>query len=178
MPPPIVPAPITAARRISRTGVSAAMPGIFETARSAKNAWISALHCVDSRHSRNSSRLPRAALFERKPRARSPPLRSPPAEPSGRASSSVPARAPPRKSQDRRSRSLRSRWLRARRRAGPRFRAQTRSRPQQVALDDAVHDPRGQRVSRADRFAEGAHLHRLRESRQPRQPLRARCARE
>ena len=43
MPPPIVPAPITAAFFSSRTGVSSGTSGIFEVWRSAKNMWRSAL---------------------------------------------------------------------------------------------------------------------------------------
>ena len=42
MPPPIVPAPITATFLISRIGVSAGTSGILLAARSAKKAWRSA----------------------------------------------------------------------------------------------------------------------------------------
>ena len=42
MPPPMVPAPITAALLIGRTGVSSGTSGIFEVWRSAKNMWRSA----------------------------------------------------------------------------------------------------------------------------------------
>ncbi len=43
MPPPMVPAPITATVLIARIGVSAGTSGIFAAARSAKKAWRSAL---------------------------------------------------------------------------------------------------------------------------------------
>ena len=43
MPPPIVPAPMMATLLMSRVAVSSGMPGILEAARSAKNAWRSAL---------------------------------------------------------------------------------------------------------------------------------------
>ncbi len=43
MPPPIVPAPITATLRMSRIGVSSGTSGTLDAARSAKNAWRSAL---------------------------------------------------------------------------------------------------------------------------------------
>src|SRR5882762_7905483 len=46
MPPPIVPAPTTAALRISRTGVSSGTPGILVVWRSAKNMWRSAFDSV------------------------------------------------------------------------------------------------------------------------------------
>jgi hypothetical protein len=42
IPPPIVPAPITAAVRMFRIGVSSDTPGIFDAALSAKNACRSA----------------------------------------------------------------------------------------------------------------------------------------
>ena len=42
MPPPIVPAPMTAAVLIGRVGVSSGTSGILAAARSAKNAWRSA----------------------------------------------------------------------------------------------------------------------------------------
>ena len=42
MPPPMVPAPITAAERMGRVGVSSGTSGILEAARSAKKAWRSA----------------------------------------------------------------------------------------------------------------------------------------
>ncbi len=45
MPPPIVPAPMTAARTIGRTGVSSGTSGIFATCRSAKKEWIAPLLC-------------------------------------------------------------------------------------------------------------------------------------
>ena len=44
MPPPIVPAPMTASLRTSRTGVSAGTSGILVVARSATNACRSARH--------------------------------------------------------------------------------------------------------------------------------------
>ena len=43
MPPPIVPAPITATFLIARSGVSSGTSGILLAARSAKKAWRSAL---------------------------------------------------------------------------------------------------------------------------------------
>ena len=43
MPPPIVPAPITATFLMSRVGVSAGTSGILLVARSAMKAWRSAL---------------------------------------------------------------------------------------------------------------------------------------
>ena len=46
MPPPMVPAPSTAAFFTSRTGVSSGTSGIFEVWRSAKNAWRSAFDSV------------------------------------------------------------------------------------------------------------------------------------
>ena len=65
MPPPIVPAPTTAARRIGMRGVSLAMPGILATSRSPKKTWISAFDWSEKRHSRKSSRFALAALGER-----------------------------------------------------------------------------------------------------------------
>ncbi len=44
MPPPMVPAPITATALISRWGVSAGTSGILEAARSAMNRWRSERH--------------------------------------------------------------------------------------------------------------------------------------
>ncbi len=44
MPPPMVPAPMTASFFTARTGVSAGTSGIFVVARSAMKAWRSALH--------------------------------------------------------------------------------------------------------------------------------------
>ena len=65
MPPPIVPAPTTAAWRIGMRGVSLAMPGTLATSRSAKKTWMSAFDWSEKRHSRKSSRLALAALGER-----------------------------------------------------------------------------------------------------------------
>ena len=48
MPPPIVPAPTTAARLMSRAGVSFGMSGTLATSRSAKNRWRSAFDSVDT----------------------------------------------------------------------------------------------------------------------------------
>ena len=56
MPPPIVPAPITAARAIAIAGVSFGTSGTFAASRSAKNMWTSARHSVDVTQSANSSR--------------------------------------------------------------------------------------------------------------------------
>ena len=55
MPPPMVPAPITAAFFTSRTGVSSGTSGIFEVWRSAKNMWRSAF---DSRALRPGASKP------------------------------------------------------------------------------------------------------------------------
>jgi hypothetical protein len=44
MPPPMVPAPMTATEARLRCGVSAGTSGILEVARSARNRWRSALH--------------------------------------------------------------------------------------------------------------------------------------
>ena len=46
MPPPIVPAPMIATFRISRTGVVSGTSGIFAAARSPKNAWRIAFDSV------------------------------------------------------------------------------------------------------------------------------------
>ena len=56
MPPPIVPAPITAADLIERVGVEPGTSGIFDAARSAKNAWRSAFDSVVLTSIVNSSR--------------------------------------------------------------------------------------------------------------------------
>ena len=56
MPPPIVPAPTMAARRMSRAGVSLGTPGTLAASRSAKNRCTSARDSVDTRQSANSSR--------------------------------------------------------------------------------------------------------------------------
>src|SRR5436190_1103056 len=56
MPPPIVPAPTTAARLMSLAGVSLGTSGTFATSRSAKNRWRSALDSVDTTQSANNSR--------------------------------------------------------------------------------------------------------------------------
>ena len=54
MPPPMVPAPMTAADRISRVGVSAGTSGILAAARSPKKMWRSARDSGDSISSMNS----------------------------------------------------------------------------------------------------------------------------
>ncbi len=56
MPPPMVPAPITATLSILRVGVSAGTSGMRDAARSPKNAWRSARDSGDMRSSRNSAR--------------------------------------------------------------------------------------------------------------------------
>ena len=56
MPPPIVPAPTTAARLMSFAGVSFGTSGTFATSRSAKNRWRSAFDSVETTQSANSSR--------------------------------------------------------------------------------------------------------------------------
>ena len=56
MPPPIVPAPITATFLILRCGVSSGTSGILLAARSPKNAWRSALHSGVSISALKSSR--------------------------------------------------------------------------------------------------------------------------
>ncbi len=56
MPPPIVPAPITATFSILRFGVSSGTSGILLAARSPKNAWRSAFASGVSSRPRNSSR--------------------------------------------------------------------------------------------------------------------------
>ncbi len=45
IPPPIVPAPITPTRLMSRSAMSLAMPSIFDALRSAKKMWRSAADC-------------------------------------------------------------------------------------------------------------------------------------
>src|SRR5438552_9148394 len=57
MPPPMVPAPTTAALRISRTGVSSGTPGILVVWRSAKNMWRSAFDSVVLRSEEHTSEL-------------------------------------------------------------------------------------------------------------------------
>jgi len=59
MPPPMVPAPTTAALVTSRTGVSSGTSGILELWRSAKNMWRSAL---DSGPETSLSKLARSSL--------------------------------------------------------------------------------------------------------------------
>jgi hypothetical protein len=56
MPPPMVPAPITATLSSLRLAVSSGTSGIFEAARSAKNAWRSACDSGPIRSSTKSSR--------------------------------------------------------------------------------------------------------------------------
>ena len=56
MPPPIVPAPTTAARRISAAGVSFGTSGTFAASRSAKNRCRSAFDSVETTHFAKSSR--------------------------------------------------------------------------------------------------------------------------
>ena len=56
MPPPIVPAPITATLLIARVGVLSGTSGIFEVARSAMKAWRSALLSGVTSMPRKSSR--------------------------------------------------------------------------------------------------------------------------
>ena len=56
MPPPMVPAPITATFLISRCGVSSGTSGILLAARSPKKAWRSALLSGVSISARKSSR--------------------------------------------------------------------------------------------------------------------------
>ena len=61
MPPPIVPAPITAARWIAAAGVPRGTSGTLTASRSAKNRWRSALDSVETTQSANSSRSRREA---------------------------------------------------------------------------------------------------------------------
>ncbi len=56
MPPPIVPAPITATLRSSRSGVSSGTSAILPAARSPKKAWRSALHSGVHISARKASR--------------------------------------------------------------------------------------------------------------------------
>ncbi len=56
MPPPMVPAPITAAVRMGRVGVSSGTSGIFEAARSARNTCRSAFDSGEPTSSRKSCR--------------------------------------------------------------------------------------------------------------------------
>ena len=56
MPPPIVPAPMTATFLIARIGVSAGTSGILVAARSAKKAWRSAFDSGVSISAMKSSR--------------------------------------------------------------------------------------------------------------------------
>ena len=56
MPPPIVPAPTTAARLMSAVGVSFGTSGTFAASRSAKNRCRSAFDSVETTQSANSSR--------------------------------------------------------------------------------------------------------------------------
>ncbi len=56
MPPPIVPAPTTAARLMSLAGVSFGTSGTLAASRSAKNRWRSAFDSVETTQSANSSR--------------------------------------------------------------------------------------------------------------------------
>ena len=56
MPPPMVPAPISAADLISCVGVSSGTSGILLTCRSAKNRWRSAFDSLVARSFSNSSR--------------------------------------------------------------------------------------------------------------------------
>ena len=60
MPPPMVPAPITAADLMAFTGVSLGTSGILATSRSEKKTWIWALDWVDCMHWPNSSRSRRS----------------------------------------------------------------------------------------------------------------------
>ena len=66
MPPPIVPAP-TIGDALDRRGrdVAAADPAASRHARSAKKTWISALACSERTHSTKELALPAAALVER-----------------------------------------------------------------------------------------------------------------
>src|SRR5882672_3898554 len=56
MPPPMVPAPITAAERMARVGVSSGTSGIFAAARSARNACLSAFDSGELTSSMKSCR--------------------------------------------------------------------------------------------------------------------------
>ncbi len=56
IPPPMVPAPTTAARVMSLAGVSFGTPGTFAASRSAKNRWRSAFDSVETTHPAKSSR--------------------------------------------------------------------------------------------------------------------------
>ena len=159
-----------------RSCVSLGTSGILETARSPKNAWISALDCVENRHIAEKFRLARAAFVEAEPRWPLPPRRSRPAEPSARV---CVLRACSRASAKiavlpaARGASLRARasWGQACR---PRSRANCHRACEQIAFDDRVERcPAASAVLRVDRFAERAHLHGFGHARQPRQPLRA-----
>ena len=65
MPPPMVPAPMTAAFSILRVGVSSGTSGILEVWRSAKNMWRSAFRFVAFHQARKSAALFLPALVER-----------------------------------------------------------------------------------------------------------------
>jgi len=54
MPPPIVPAPTTAADFMGITAMSLGMSGILLVSRSLKKTWMSDLDCSEERHSRKS----------------------------------------------------------------------------------------------------------------------------
>ncbi|MNZ86611.1 hypothetical protein D3C78_1054330 [compost metagenome] len=55
MPPPMVPAPITATFSMLRSGRLASMPGMRPASRSAKNTWRSAVDCAEASACLNSS---------------------------------------------------------------------------------------------------------------------------
>ena len=176
MPPPIVPAPTTAARRIGMRGVSFAMPGTLATSRSAKKTWMSAFDWSENRHSRKSSA------------SRLQPSANGSATAASTASMALSGAIRPRAFFFTCSRTtarigalaaavaeLRRQVARLARR--PPWAATSRakatapgSRSPSMSLSRM---PARQRVGGADRFAAGAHLRGLGHAGQPRQPLRA-----
>src|SRR5215471_19184624 len=169
IPPPIVPAPTTAAARTGRRGVSFGTSGILATSRSPKNTWMRAFDSSENKHSvkrlRSKSQpcsnginvaastasiaasgaiMPRCLLraFWRAVRKM------------GALCSGVP------------SFSLRSRVLGAGDLAGE-FDG-TRA---QIAINQTIQDARGQRFAGFDRIALRAHLHGFRDAGKARQAL-------
>ena len=152
-------------------------PGTFDTPRSAKNAWMSALACSDFAQLEEDLALACAPFGERKRRRSFERVdgrdgrfevaarlaRQLAAGCEHRRGSRSPVAACPvaRASSD------------AHRLRAAISRANATAPGSEVAFDDAIDEPGAQRVGGLDRLAGHAHLDRLLETDEPRQPLRA-----
>ena len=175
MPPPIVPAPTIATLAIGRAAVCGGSPAILPDARSAKKRWMSAFACSVSTHSKNSARSrsqPSSNGSDAAASIASTALNGATwwrrifaASCRADANSAAFSSAVPRFSE--RSRVLRTRVV-------TRNVAREADRPfDEIALDDAIDQAGGVRVTRLERLSGHAHVQGFLDADETRQPLRA-----